>query len=481
MPKEKGTRNLFDPYLLFKLAWPLGLLTHITERPELWAGSISHLVLMISCIVCLFFPRSSLLFLFTISIQLYCWFAHMPYVANHWLFAAVVNMILLAAFFIDLAKHRWKVDANGTRFIETAVPSIKFGVVLLYLISFFHKLNWGYLSVETSCAVPLFGGSLGNFHVPEFSVSKPFEYLAIYGSLISELLIGMFLAFRRTWVWGLLIGVVFHLATIPILVSFAAIMLPLYLLFLPRLQSIQTWVDVDKVVRKLSWERLNILRMFKVYAFLFTGFSLLEYLNKNPFPMVDETIIHRVMLYTWGVLGMIALGVIVASFWRYRLFKVIPHQEYRLGSWALFVFPALLVFSSLSPYLGLKTVPALSMFSNLVTEDGQSNHLVVPALRSKLFGFQEDIVEILASSEDAFYEMSFNGQMITYVMFKRKLQTMVKEGVKNIYIQFRRGSIVFNVNKAENDEELMSPEPFWSKKLLNFRLVDPNLVVKCPW
>jgi len=231
----------------------------------------------------------------------------------------------------------------------------------------------------------------------------------------------------------------------------------------------------------LSGERLNILRIFKVYACLFIGFSILEYLNNSPFLKVNGTILHMVMLYTWGVLGVIAFGVIFASFWRHRLFKVIPHQEYRLGSWALFVFPALLVFSSLCPYLGLKTVPALSMFSNLVTENGQSNHLIVPASKSKLFGFQEDIVEILASSEDTFRDLSFNGQMITYVMLKRTLHKMVKEGVNNLYIKYRRGSKIFSVPQAEHNEELMSPEPFWSKKLLNFRVLDPNLVVKCPW
>ena len=50
----------------------------------------------------------------------------------------------------------------------------------------------------------------------------------------------------------------------------------------------------------------------------------------------------------------------------------------RCGRLVAAVFCAMLIMNGLSPYLGLKTQTAFSMFSNLRTEGGLTNHLFMP-------------------------------------------------------------------------------------------------------
>ena len=59
---------------------------------------------------------------------------------------------------------------------------------------------------------------------------------------------------------------------------------------------------------------------------------------------------------------------------------------------ALLIFPVLVLFHGFSPYLGLRTVPAFSMYSNLRTEGGLTNHWFMPSRALRVAGFQEDLV-----------------------------------------------------------------------------------------
>ncbi|MGI8624212.1 MAG: hypothetical protein ACR2NB_12190, partial [Solirubrobacteraceae bacterium] len=57
-----------------------------------------------------------------------------------------------------------------------------------------------------------------------------------------------------------------------------------------------------------------------------------------------------------------------------------------------------LVLNAASPYLGLKTEATFAMFSNLQTEPGHWNHLLLPE-RLRIFDAQDDLVRIVRSSD----------------------------------------------------------------------------------
>jgi hypothetical protein len=56
-----------------------------------------------------------------------------------------------------------------------------------------------------------------------------------------------------------------------------------------------------------------------------------------------------------------------------------------------------LVVNAASPYVGLKTEASFAMFSNLQTEPGHWNHLVVPEA-VRVFGAQDELVRLEASN-----------------------------------------------------------------------------------
>jgi len=68
----------------------------------------------------------------------------------------------------------------------------------------------------------------------------------------------------------------------------------------------------------------------------------------------------------------------------------------RTPLWPL-VLPLLYFLSCLSPYVGLKTESSITMFSNLHTEGGETNHLFFPA-PPYIFNYQRDLVTIIESS-----------------------------------------------------------------------------------
>ena len=60
----------------------------------------------------------------------------------------------------------------------------------------------------------------------------------------------------------------------------------------------------------------------------------------------------------------------------------------------------LLAVNSVSPYVGLKTESSFTMFSNLHTEQGSWNHLLIPEA-VRVFPYQDQLVRITASNDRA--------------------------------------------------------------------------------
>jgi len=62
------------------------------------------------------------------------------------------------------------------------------------------------------------------------------------------------------------------------------------------------------------------------------------------------------------------------------------------------LFPLLLAVNGTVPYFGIRNVLAFSMFSNLHTEGGQSNHLFLPSVDTR-FSVLNDQIRVLAFSD----------------------------------------------------------------------------------
>ena len=135
-------------------------------------------------------------------------------------------------------------------------------------------------------------------------------------------------------------------------------------------------------------------------------YSLFRHQTNAPSIQIRElSVISRERLYylylaLWWIYGVgvsalfITLAVKVKPIWSGMKQFFLP--GYKL----LLLLPLLVIINGISPYIGLKTQTSWSMFSNLRTEGGKTNHILI---RKPFYiaDFQNDLVEIVESSDPA--------------------------------------------------------------------------------
>ena len=127
--------------------------------------------------------------------------------------------------------------------------------------------------------------------------------------------------------------------------------------------------------------------------------------------------------------------------------------------------PALVLASGLSPYLGLKTLNAFSMYSNLRTEGGVTNHLLVPTA-TQVFPFQRDLVVIESANVRAIKIL--RGQLVPF--FQLRILTSV-ERTRPLRVRFTRPGTQ-GLASDERDLAAYPRVPWLGRKLLQFRPIE---------
>ena len=135
------------------------------------------------------------------------------------------------------------------------------------------------------------------------------------------------------------------------------------------------------------------------------------------------------------------------------------------------MFPALLIFDGINPYLGLKTDTAFAMYSNLRSEGGTTNHLIWRHPLA-LANYQEDLVQIVDSSDPKLKAAAGRGVPITFFDLQKRTSYLVKEGGKNISVTYIRNGKLTQVEAAETDPELATRPPLLARKFLLFRAIN---------
>ncbi len=139
-----------------------------------------------------------------------------------------------------------------------------------------------------------------------------------------------------------------------------------------------------------------------------------------------------------------------------------------------FVLLALVVLDAASPYAGGKTITSFTMYSNLRTEGGTSNHFFLP--RVSLASGQDDLVEILETSDPLLRKVRRTGSLITWHELRRRLSA-----APTASIRYLRGGTVFSYAEARENPELVTLDPI-ARRLLAYRLVSrEGAAAACRW
>ena len=272
-----------------------------------------------------------------------------PVVANHWFFEAIVGLALVAALGRE-ALRAWSVRGiDRERLFSDVAPVLRVQVSLLYAIAAFHKLDRDYLDPQVSCAVHIH--RLIAARLPFYPSGPWVEEMAIPVSLLIEAGLPLLLLVPRTRLAGLVIGALFHLALsrspFPPAPSASA----------GCCFSLRTL----PARRRLGRDRGSARRAARACA---GGRAC-----RGPDSRHHEDREPRRRARALRRRGP-RLRRVPACCWDGRLPRESASRLLRLPRPAFLVFPLLVLLNGLSPYFGLKTQTAFSMFSNLRPEGG---------------------------------------------------------------------------------------------------------------
>jgi len=306
---------------------------------------------------------------------------------------------------------------------ERIAPFLRLQVLVVYVAAALAKMNAGFFDPDISCAT---------------SMSRQVAWLdpslldgtwqigpAIWGTVLIEAALPVLLVIRRTRLLGLVVGAGFH--TVLALagnVPFTALAFAFYVAFLP--------VDTPERVRTLVAGHRGLVR-WAARARLGHGAEALAmvlliggWLAGAALASTDPALVATLISDgTRLVVIAIALGaglLLVLSRLGAPGPPRYPARTLRLRHPVLLAGALLLVVNALCPYLGLKTDSSFEMFSNLRTEPGAWNHLVVPET-VRVFGYQDQLVRVVASNDPALVARSNGGTRLVRFELDRYLRT----------------------------------------------------------
>ncbi len=448
-------------FCLVSLGLATASLVHMLSFPW-WRGMLSGQILLASTLILLFVPRSIVTLSFFLLTSLFFWFQKLPFVPNHIFFEILVHTSMLGTV-LSVSICQWKRDLSPQELrgliYEHMRPVVMSALIIMYLFTVLHKLNWDFFNPAVSCAVSMHNELAAS--VPIVPSGTWTHWPTIIGTLFFELFIPLGLWWRKTRVAAVLVGLFFHwfLALHPHggIYSFTHLLYVLYAVFLFSSQD-------NPFATRISIPRLGILVIKLAAVFLFGVALFLQmraYKNGDGFLMANA-----IGFYTWLVFAM-WLVVIYTPAIRRHVWNTPPDPMAR-PIYLLLIFPTLVFFNGLSPYLSLKTTTAFSMFSNIRTEGTGNNHLFMPRLR--LFGYQDDLVEILESNDRQLQQYVKTRDLLTWFELRRITSSRKRE---NLFVKYKRSkqpeAILFKKKGAPEDAALLNPHPWYLSRFLVFR------------
>lgn len=422
------------------------------------------LLSLVSAFVVACYPNKVAALLFFSSGQLLAIFIRFPFVADHLVMELFLHLSILLSF-AYLAITRKTLKIATTEMFDLFSPVGRWLLIIMYFYGTFHKINPGFLSLSSSCAVPFISG----LPLPASLSSQGwFQYAAIYGTLILESIAMVLLFSARTKYFGMLLGMSFHfiigISTFGTLAHFSAFALALHTLFLP-----------SSFGERIYQERL--LPAFAKTSGNFKGVTI---------AFVTLQILLAIHLVTTrqGYL----VNALFTAFGITMLFLVFKYGQlrsidapYRLKSamLAMNLIPVWYFLHCLSPYVGLGTGGALTMFSGLRTEGGVSNHYIIRK-PIPLFSYQDKIVYPEEAASPSLAAAASDGQGVVLFDFQRHFTS--RENF-SLPMRLRIGDDTWSIDTVDELRsfagEQFSDQSWLARKYMSFRLVDDPQPNRC--
>ena len=465
------------PFTVFCILWAFAQWFHLLSFGS-WVYSPLGLLRLITLIFFFLSPRSRFRFALMLVADVLYIFEASPVTANHILFTAFVDLSLLIVIGTG-AFHRTRGGLSQDAIYLQVKGVLRVELILLYFFAVLHKLNTDYFDPSVSCAGYLLHEMQVRFaFLPVGDRSLQFS---IYGTIFLEAAIPVLLCFKRTRNLGIIIALGFHLFLSVHqhkgLYGFSAMMFALLFTCVP--DSL-----VDRVYARLNdlgiLDRLTGLGRFHARRVLWGGGIVLIGVLVVIFAADINIRSFKETAYTIGQLLWVPYGLALIALYLMGNSALKDDESRRFlfpcRSWA-WIMPVIIFLHSFCPYLGLKTVPCLSMFSNLRTEGPRPNHLFL-SQRLQVFDYQNDLVEVISSSDSKLQRLADKKLLIPYFEFCRQVNLI--RGLLSVH--FVRGSQSYRFKDAGPAARPgVEPTPWVLGKIMAFRPIDKEGPMRCRW
>lgn len=408
------------------------------------------------------YPSSIKVFLLFVLTQISVIFTRIPYIPTHVVMELFLYLTIFFSYiFLVYKNKKWLINTESLYALYA--PTGRWLLIIMYFFGTFHKINPGFLSLDSSCALPFFFG----LPLPDFILQQTWaQYSAIYGTLILEFVAMLLLLSSRTKYYGMLLGMPFHfiigISSYGSLAHFSSFALTLHSLFVPA-----------NFGQRISQDRLipDFFKQKRTFIILTISIVLLEFLFAR--------------LAAWALMNtLFAIFGSILIFLIFRHGKIEPtdHSPYRLSS----SFPVANIFSLLffihctGPYIGLNTVGVVQMFSGLRTEGGVSNHYIIQK-PIYLFPYQERVLYVSQSKDEFLAYLQKEKLGMPLFDFQTYLTTKDDPLVLPMSLEVDGQKQIINDGKSLRvfTDKYFTSQNILEKKYLSFREVDSEKPSEC--
>lgn len=432
--------------------------------------------------------------------------ARLPQMNNHGVLILVASTSVVLAALRCKASNR-RAPLTASELYASFAPLLRWELLAMYFWAVVHKLNADFLATDLSCGAM----QVWNIHrwLPLLPTTAAVEQFGIYGTLGVEAAIPLLLLPGRTRLLGMLLAGGFHYVLGAGYPGFSAMLFALLSLFAPpslfaalpgrsasagRLPAPAPWrarldAGLGAVAGALAALGLGALLLAPDAGLVGAGAPLLS---------------KGAVAGLWLAYGAVLLGGFALALRRLRPWRAERHAIYRLRYPSLGLLPLLVFLNGMTPHLGIKNTLAFAMFSNLRTEGGTTNHLLLPASLQRWHAL-DDLVEIRSSSDPVLAKLVgpswrsvtyFSTYIVgarrlaarrdppkwrlPYLSLRRRVNDLARSGARNVRLTYERAGVVRSLDRAERDPEL-SRLSLLERKLLFLRAVPDGERGYCMW
>nr|WP_313774670.1 hypothetical protein [Mycobacterium sp.] len=512
--------SALSPFSMFALLYTIAI---VMELGEQWIDPWFTGGFLLAAAAAIFTGMSRLKFLaLLVAATVYFLLFRFPDVANHVNLMLCLNLAMITVITYSLIRRRDAPDHD----YAAMLPVLRLGLILVYVLAGFHKLNSDFFDTEASCAAGMIGSVINAMNTPILGmpvvvpVAVAVAFLGYrmvrrgrFGTAGNRVFTAVVIGMAAAGVAAVLVVLLptRPVAAIGMIAAISVIGWELgggLLLTVPRLQAgiLAFSVTMHATLALIGFVDFGAMAVALLFTFVpASHFHLLTAGRaRRVFGYAGicfavalvcgwSAHVHRIPELTLFT-GLMFNAAVIIGIWPLLTAAFSPEPGPR---WAgvrvldsrmplpLYVFPLLLVFIGVTPYLGLRTAGNFSMFSNLRTEGETSNHFLLGSNPLKIWGYQEDVVSIL-DIDDRYgsiiyqYGDSPRGYALPVVEFRKWIYAWGRAGYR-VPMTYAYNGYRYTTEDIVTDPawrtDGRSPEMF----LLDFRYIQPGQPNYCRW